>query len=83
MSLTTRSTVPTLPIVLLILFFAATPLLGQSSNDDWEVLILPYGLFANIEGEAAVGRTDPTSIDVNFGDILENLQIGAIPDPVG
>ena len=78
MPLNNKSIMPALWVALFILAFTGAGLLAQSSNDDWQVLILPYGLFANIEGEAAVGRTDPVPVDVSFGQILENLQIGGM-----
>jgi hypothetical protein len=59
---------------------ATSARLAEGQADDWQVVLAPYGLFANIEGEAAVGRIDPVpvSIDtvVNRGDQWGDPVIG-------
>ena len=51
---------------------------AQAQSDDWDVVIAPYVLFGSLNGDAAIGRTDPTPVDLGFGDLVKNLQFGAM-----
>ena len=44
----------------------------------WSFELEPYMLIASMSGNAKVGRTPALEIDVDFGTILENLDIGAM-----
>lgn len=46
--------------------------------DDWEFTLNPYLQATNIEGNAGVGRADTQPVDVDFGDILDTLDTGAM-----
>jgi len=59
-----------------ILFFSTFMLpLAASADDAWNFSIEPYLLAANIEGDASVGRAVGAEVDVDTGDILENLKM--------
>lgn len=49
-----------------------------SMADDWDFYVEPYLLAASIEGNADIGRVTGAEIDVDFGTILDNLDIGAM-----
>ena len=49
-----------------------------SHAGEWSYEIEPYGLFANIEGDAGVGRATGAEVDVDFDTILENLELAAM-----
>lgn len=51
---------------------------AQSYAEAWSYEIEPYALFANIEGDASVGRATGADVDVNFDDILENLELAGM-----
>lgn len=44
--------------------------------DDWKFIAAPYGLLAGVEGNSSVGRVNEAPVEADFGDILENLDIG-------
>ena len=44
-------------------------------SGDWEVRVAPYLLMGSVSGEAAIGVTGPSEVDLDFGDILEKLQV--------
>lgn len=48
------------------------------AEDEWQHTIEPYIQFTSIEGDATVGRASGVDVDVDFGDILEVLKIGAM-----
>lgn len=50
----------------------------QPAEKDWAFQVQPYALFANIEGDAGVGRVASAPVDVDFGDILETLELGGM-----
>ena len=50
----------------------------KSYAETWSYEIELYGLFASIEGDASVGRAIGADVDVDFGDILDNLELGAM-----
>jgi opacity protein-like surface antigen len=51
---------------------------AQSYAEDWSYEIELYALFANIEGDASVGRVTGADVDVDFGGILDNLELGGM-----
>ena len=63
-----------------MLLIMATCFLGLPtsvlSDSDWKYSVEPYLLAASIEGDAGVGRVTGAPVDVDFGDILENLEMG-------
>ena len=44
----------------------------------WSFEFEPYMLIASMSGDAKIGRSPVVEIDMNFGDILEKLDIGAM-----
>jgi len=42
----------------------------------WSYEFEPYMLIASMSGDAKIGRTPTVQIDMDFGDILEKLDIG-------
>lgn len=46
------------------------------SDSDWKYFAEPYLLAASIEGDVGTGRVTGAPVDVDFGDILENLEMG-------
>lgn len=57
---------------------AALTLGCGSAAGDWEISFEPYGLAANIDGTASIGRVVGVPVNVGFGDILENLNMAAM-----
>lgn len=49
---------------------------SYANSQDWSYELEPYLLASSIEGDAGIGRSTGLPVDVNFGDILENLDIG-------
>ena len=50
----------------------------QVDTSPWSYEFEPYLLISSMSGTAKVGRTPTLEIDMNFGDILEQLDIGAM-----
>lgn len=51
---------------------------GASAADDgWEHTVVLYGIGASIDGDAGIGNVT-ADVDVSFGDILDNLEFGAM-----
>jgi hypothetical protein len=48
------------------------------AGDDWDFSVEPYLLAASIEGDVGIGRVVGADVSVDFGTILENLNIGAM-----
>lgn len=44
----------------------------------WAFMVEPYLLISTIEGDASIGRATGVDVDVDFGDILEILDLGAM-----
>lgn len=44
----------------------------------WSYEFEPYMLIASMSGDSKIGRSPTVEIDMNFGDILEKLDIGAM-----
>jgi hypothetical protein len=44
--------------------------------EDWSFEFEPYMLMSSIEGDNTIGRASPVDVAVNFGDILEVLDVG-------
>ena len=51
---------------------------AQSNAETWSYEIELYALFASIEGNAKVGRVTGEDVDVDFDDILENLELAGM-----
>lgn len=69
-----KKTILTVLILAILCQFA----MAQEDSSDWQFVIAPYGLLANIDGEAGVGRLDPMPVAVDFGTLLKNLQMGVM-----
>ena len=70
-------------IVFFSLFFLIlnmTPAQAGASMDKkkWQISVEPYGMMTSIEGDSKVGRTRGTSVDIDFSDILDVLDAGAM-----
>ena len=50
---------------------------SDKDTNDWEFTIAPYLLGASLNGDAAIGRVG-APIDLNFKDVLKNLDFGAM-----
>jgi hypothetical protein len=46
--------------------------------DDWELSVQPYIHAVTIEGKSSLGRVDAEDVNVDFGQILETLNMGAM-----
>ena len=51
---------------------------AESRAQDWSFQFEPYMLASTIEGDAGLGRVTGAEVDVDFSDILEVLDIGAM-----
>jgi len=49
---------------------------NAATESGWNFSIEPYVLGITIDGDAGVGRVTGADLDVNFGDILDNLEAG-------
>ncbi len=55
----------------------ASPVIAQQEPDDWTFRVTPYLVGTGMNGDVAIhGRA--TALDASFGDILENLEFGAM-----
>lgn len=57
--------------------FVSVPVTTTESEDEWEFNFAPYLWGAGLSGEVGLGNVT-TDIDLSFGDIMENLEIGAM-----
>ncbi len=73
-----NSTARALGALALAISFAGSPASAQAQSDDWEVVLAPYVLFGNLTGDAAIGPSGPTAVDLSFGDLVKNLELGAM-----
>jgi hypothetical protein len=62
--------------ILVVMSAGQTPAAGKS--DGWSFEIEPFILASSIEGEASIGRITGVDVDVDFSDILDALDIGAM-----
>ena len=62
--------------ILVVMSAGQTPAAGKS--DGWSFEIELYILATSIEGDASMGRITGVDIDVDFSDILDVLDIGAM-----
>lgn len=51
---------------------------SPSRANDWDFVVAPYILLPNISGDASVGRVEGADVDVDTGDILDTLELGAM-----
>ena len=66
----------TAAIVLFIIAFQSTALSQEAKK--WSFSLEPYALLTTIEGTASVGRIVGSPIKVDFGTILDNLEIAGM-----
>jgi hypothetical protein len=52
--------------------------ISHAEADDWSFEFEPYLMASSIEGDAGVGRVQEAAVSVDFSDILETLEIGAM-----
>ena len=65
-------------IGLLTLFALSTVSAPASAQqDEWEFVLAPYGWISGMNGTAGVAGAT-TELDISFGDIVENLEIGGL-----
>jgi hypothetical protein len=62
-------------LVALLLSFLCV---GTARADDWDFVVAPYGVLPSISGNASLGRIDDQDVDVDAGDILKSLDMGAM-----
>ena len=62
------------PAVLFVALLAPT----QAGADDWDFIVAPYVLAPSISGDASLGRVEGADVEIDPGDILENLELGAM-----
>ncbi len=60
------------------LALCSTNIANAASDKDWAYTIEPYGLFSSIEGDASIGRVTGVSVSVDFGNILDNLDLAGM-----
>ncbi len=58
--------------------FTSLLFLHSAHADDWDFVVAPYGVLPNISGDASLGRIEGADVDVDAGDILESLNVGAM-----
>ena len=58
----------------MLLLFPAT----SFAADDWNFTVVPYALSPSIKGESSTGAAENTDIDVDFGDIMDTLDLGGM-----
>ncbi|NOR42466.1 MAG: hypothetical protein GQ572_03950, partial [Gammaproteobacteria bacterium] len=63
------------PVFLISIISTGLLLPTQSNAETWSYEIELYALLASIEGDASVGRVTGADVDVDFGDILDNLEL--------
>ena len=68
-------------VMLLVCAMALTGVTTQAQErtshvDGWEVVVAPYAWMAGIDGDVTIKGTE-ASVDADFGDILDNLDVGA------
>ncbi len=51
---------------------------SMAHADEWDFVLEPYLLAANIEGDTSLGRATGVDIDVDFGRIMETLRMAAM-----
>jgi hypothetical protein len=64
--------------VFILLILAAGQTLAADKSDGWSFQIEPYILATSIEGDTSIGRATGVDVDVDFGDILDALDLGAM-----
>ncbi|TLU61108.1 hypothetical protein FE810_15670 [Thalassotalea litorea] len=60
------------------LFSSCFLLCSNLHAQDWEFMIEPYLMGTNIEGDFGSGRIDQAQVDVDFGTILDNLDMAGM-----
>lgn len=60
-------------IIAMVLFISTSKGIA-AEEDDWQFTVEPYLMGTNIEGDTRLGRPTGVDVDVDFGDILENLE---------
>jgi hypothetical protein len=60
--------------------FLATAANAQSDSQsgDWAYTLEPYLQFTSIEGDTSLGRVTGVDLDIDFSDILENLELAGM-----
>ncbi len=64
-------------LVLVIVAVFVSPDKGFSTEENnWRFIVEPYLMATSIEGDSSIGRATGVEVDVDFSDILENLEAG-------
>lgn len=72
-------TIQTLLLMLPITAFATDDSIQpHTKRQGWTFDIEPYLMATNISGDASIGRVSGINVDVDFGDILETLQLAGM-----
>lgn len=62
----------------LLFVISGTHLYAQSdtnaSGNDWEFVVAPYLFMGSVSGEATIGPSGPSEVELDFGDVLKKLQ---------
>jgi len=51
---------------------------AATAADDWSFQLEPYLLGASIEGDTSIGRATGVEVDVDFGDIMDSLDLAGM-----
>jgi len=57
-----------------VMIFAAVDKGGATEGDNWQFTIEPYLMATSIEGDTSIGRATGVGVDMDFSDILKNLE---------
>jgi hypothetical protein len=63
-------------IIVTAFLYSLLPPLSAAAGEAWNFVIEPYLLISSIDGDAGVGRVTGAEVDVDFDDILKDLEAG-------
>jgi hypothetical protein len=61
-----------------LLLLATTAYSSGVYASEWNYQLEPYLMVTSIKGDATIGRTNQTNVDIDFGTILDNLDAAAM-----
>jgi hypothetical protein len=61
-----------------LLLLTTTAYSSSVYASEWNYQLEPYLMVTSIKGDATIGRTNQTSVDIDFGTILDNLDAAAM-----
>lgn len=65
-------------LVVLVLPVSVSFATDKTPAKNWDFIIAPYAMLANINGDTGVGRVDGGDVNVSTSDILDNLELAAM-----